>query len=886
MIGKTVSHYKILEELGRGGMGVVYRAEDIDLGRDVALKFLPPEVTRAAEVKERFLHEARAVASLSHPNICTIHEIGEHEGDSFIAMEYIEGPSLKERVAAGPIKLDEAIDFAIQAAEGLSAAHGKGIVHRDIKADNIMISESGRAVITDFGLAKSAGRTQLTKEGSTLGTVAYMSPEQARGHEADHRSDIWSLGVVLYEMIAGRQPFPGEYEQAVIYSIINDEQEPLTAIRTGVPVELERIVTRCLAKDPAERYQTALDLAADLRRAKSTGSTGKWQKRVEEARRRKERKGLRKVSTRWLWLMIMCVPAVAFLIIFVIVPRYFSSDVGRSGTEKMMLAVLPFENLGPPEDEYFAGGITDAITARLASIHGLGVISRQSSMQYKGSDKSIGQIGAELDVDYILEGTVQRERPGDPESLVRCIPQLINVEDDVNVWAATYDRNLSQVFEVQSEIAENVARELDIALFDSEKRQLGEKPTDNLEAYEYYLLGNAYSDRNTAADIDSAASMYRKAVELDPDFAIAWVKLSMALGSLYWAFEDTEHFTEAKNAADKAMTLAPGLPESRLAVGFLHYIQFDFEGALEEYGKVLDKHPGHSEAMQYSGLALRRLGRLDESLRYFERLEDRNPRNYELIYDHLGITNFWLRRYDDAEKYCDRAIALLPDVSLAYVGKAQVLLNRDGDINAAERVLREAMRRTYIEIEVFGWGASRSQARILPEVYKIFLDRPEVTYYSNSVSDSAFLYIAKAEVNSAMNHPDMAAAYYDSAKAVIEKNITKARNTINQTSLNLMLAFAYAGLGKDDEAVRAGKKAVELRPISVDYLYGTLLMSEMARIYTGCGEYDKAIDQLESALSMPSDISVELLRIDPAFDPLRDHPRFIELIEKYSGGGQ
>lgn len=456
MIGQTVSHYHITRKLGAGGMGVVYEAEDLKLKRSVALKFLSPELTRNDDAKARFIHEAQAAASLSHPNIATVFEIGETDGQLFISMEYVMGESLKEKIARGPLKLEEVERFVEQITLGLQAAHEQGIVHRDIKPGNIMVTPKGQVKITDFGLAFSAETTRITKTGSTLGTAAYMSPEQVRGQDLDSRTDLWALGVVFYEMLTGTLPFRAEAEPAVIYHILNSTPDPVTDRRKDADPELISILDRCLAKDITSRYQSADELHGDLVQLPGI-STGAWRgtQRISFGFNRFPR------IIRWPLRL-----ALAAAVIFVIWSG--STFIRRSGPSSaggpIMLAVLPFANLGVPEDDGYCAGITDVITARLAGIRGLGVVSRQSTLPYRESELPLKEIGHSLGVEYVLEGTVQRTSAADDGIRVRIVSQLIRVEDDLHIWADTFDEFPEHIFDAQTSIARRIAFELDINL--------------------------------------------------------------------------------------------------------------------------------------------------------------------------------------------------------------------------------------------------------------------------------------------------------------------------------------------------------------------------------------------------------------------------------------
>jgi len=427
-------------------MGVVYKAEDTKLKRTVALKLLPPKLTHVSEVKERFMHEAQAAAALDHPNICTVHEFDEAEEKTFISMAYIEGQSLSKKIESGPLEINEALRIATQVAEGLQEAHNKGVVHRDIKSANIMVTEKGQAKIMDFGLARMTGGTLLTKEGMTMGTIAYMSPEQARGEEVDHRTDIWSLGVVLYEIFTGQLPFKGEHEQAVVYSILNARLKPITNLRPDIPMAIEQVVSKALEKNTDERYQHVEELIDDLKSI----SEGIVPEGVR-ARLRKAKLLRRKRA-------ILYAGIAGFLIIMTVIG--LSLFTGR-GEAIDSIAVLPLENLtGDVEQEYFVDGVTDELIGQLAQISALRVISRRSVMKYKESDKSLPEIARELNVDAVVEGTVHQVGES-----VRIRVQLIDgLPEERNLWAQTYDRAMTDVLAMYGEMARAIVGEIQVKL--------------------------------------------------------------------------------------------------------------------------------------------------------------------------------------------------------------------------------------------------------------------------------------------------------------------------------------------------------------------------------------------------------------------------------------
>ncbi len=575
MIGETLGHYRITEKLGEGGMGEVFLAEDTSLQRKVALKFLPPDMQMDTIAHRRFLREARSAAALDHPYICHINEVAESDGRDFIVMEYVEGQSLKDRLEKGPLSPGEALPIAVEVAEALEAAHGKGIIHRDIKPANIMVTQTGHAKVMDFGLAKQVlptgeGEsedetvTALTSDGSTVGTLAYMSPEQLRGQAVDRRSDIWALGVTLYEMVSATRPFQGQSGFELTGAILNQAPRPLPS---RVPAEVAALIGRCTEKDPGKRYQRA----SELREALSAilgGSVSPWV-------------GLRYRLTHGRWPVIaaalLALVLLAGLLVGLDVGGLRSSLAGRMGLPARIvrLAVLPFANVsGDAEQEYLSDGLTTEMIALLGRLHPetLRVIARTTAMSYKKTDKPIDQIGRELGVEYILEGSAQREA-----GRIRITADLIRVADQTQLWADRYERELAGILALQSDVAQQVAAALAVKLLPAEQARLAGTRTVDPEVYDLCLKAGYYSENG---DLDTGEQYYQRALAKDPASALAYAGLS-GVWLTQWAGP------EAKAAALKAVELDDTLAAAHAALGSVRWlVDFDLPGAAREFRRA------------------------------------------------------------------------------------------------------------------------------------------------------------------------------------------------------------------------------------------------------------------------------------------------------------
>jgi len=650
--------YEIIEELGRGGMGVVYKAHDTKLKRTVALKFLPSELTHISEVKERFMREAQAAAALDHPHICTVYEFDEAEEKTFISMVYIEGQNLRKKIESDPLELEEALRIATQVAEGLQIAHKKGVVHRDIKSANIMVTEDNQAKIMDFGLARMTGTTLLTQEGAAMGTIAYMSPEQARGKEVDQRTDIWSLGVVLYEMLTGQLPFKGEHEQAVVYSIRKDKPRPITEVNAEVPPSIEQVVDKALEKDADKRYQQVDELLDDLKSISAGIVPEEIKARLRKAKLLKRKRSILYAGSVGLAIVI----AVLALTLF----------TGRAEAIDS-IAVLPFENLtGEVEKQYVVDGMTDALIGKLGQISGLKrVTSRTTVMQYKEAEKSLSDIARELKVDAIVEGTVYQVG----ESIQVRFQLTDALPEEQNLWSETYERPMGDVLIMYSEVAQVIAREIKIGLTQEEETRFADAHQVNPESYDAYLKGIPHSNKVTPEGLKIALQYFNLALEIDPNNALAHV----GVGGV-WAVRHHLGITPRqetmplwKAAIDKALELDNTLADAYVVLGsYRCFAEWDWENAEKEFQQALRLNPNLADSHSVYSILLCFMGRTEEALSHIELALELDPLS-PLLHIHYGGVLRSHRRYDDAIAAYRTALDMVPNHGLILHKLAEAL---------------------------------------------------------------------------------------------------------------------------------------------------------------------------------------------------------------------
>jgi serine/threonine-protein kinase len=638
-------------------MGVVYKAEDTKLKRTVALKLLPPELTHIPEVKERFMREAQAAAVLEHPNICTVYEFDEAEEKTFISMAFIEGQNLRKKIESDPLELEEALRIATQVAEGLQIAHKKGVIHRDIKSANIMVTEDNQAKIMDFGLARMMGTTLLTQEGAAMGTIAYMSPEQARGKEVDHRTDIWSFGVVLYEMLTGELPFKGEHEQAVVYSIRKDKPRPITEVNAEIPHSIEQVAEKALEKDADKRYQQVDELLDDLKSISAGIVPEEIKVRLRKAKLRRRIRSILYASVAGL---VIAMVAIAFNLF-----------LGGRAEAIESIAVLPFENLtGDDGQEYFVDGATDEVIGQLSKIGAWRVISRTSVMQYKGVDKPLPEIARELNVDAVVEGTVYQTGEN-----VRIGIKLIDVlPEEQNLWADTYDRPMADVLIMYSEIAQTIADKTQVNLSYEETTRLTSASQVNPESYDACLKGWSQLSKTTPEGIKIALQYFDLALEIDPNNALAHVGISNVWAMRYQSgiVPRQEAIPLITTPIEKALELDNTLADAYAALAvFRCFTEWDWEGAEKAFQQSFRLNPNDSGPHATHSLLLCFMGRIDEALSHIELALELDPLN-PLHHHFYAMVLQYYRRYDDAIAAYHTALEIDPNFSLAIFGLAQV----------------------------------------------------------------------------------------------------------------------------------------------------------------------------------------------------------------------
>ena len=667
MLGKTIGHYRVLEKLGGGGMGVVYEAEDLKLGRHVALKFLPDDLAHDPQALERFRREARSASALNHPNICTIHDISEEQGQHFIAMEFMAGQTLKQRLAAGPVPPDQLLELAIQIADALDAAHSEGIVHRDIKPANIFITKRGQAKILDFGLAKLTGaqtagsalspeqatlEAHLTSPGTAVGTVAYMSPEQARGEELDRRTDLFSFGAVLYEMATGRMAFSGNTSALVFDAILHKAPTSSVRINPELPAELEYIINKALEKDRGLRYQSAGEMLADLKRLRRNSSSTRVEVAVDGEMLAKGR------TRKALWASVTGIVVLVLALAAAFVWR------GRSGGKEISsVAVLPFVNAGnDPNTEYLSDGLTESLINSLSQVPNLAVMSRSSVFHYKGRDVDPQAAARDLKVEGVITGRIVQR--GD-QLIISA--ELIDARTNHNLWGDQYDRKVSDVLAVQQDIAGAISSKLRERLSGETKKQAAKGGTNDPEAYQLYLKGRYYWERRTRESLEKSKDYFNQAIEKDPNYALAYVGLADYYNVVpdYSPVPASDAAPRARAAAEKALAIDNSLAEAHAALAASYWSFFEFAAAEREFQRALELNPKYAHAHHWYGLFLSWQARHPEAISHLRRAVDLDPLNLQYN-SNLGQVLGNARQYEASVEQLKRTLEIDPNYAQAH----------------------------------------------------------------------------------------------------------------------------------------------------------------------------------------------------------------------------
>lgn len=867
--------YRIVEVLGHGGMGRVYKAFDAEIEEIVSLKLIKPEITADRSTIERFQNELRLARRISHKNVCRLYHFSRSNGNYYITMEYVQGEDLKRMIRmTRQLNAAAALDIAIQLCNGLAEAHSLGIIHRDLKSSNIMIDREGTVRIMDFGLARSLREKVKTGAGALVGTPEYMSPEQVEGKPVDQRSDIYSLGVILFETVTGKVPFKGDTPLHTAVKQKTESPDNPSRVNAQVPENLSRVILKCLEKNPGKRYQNIQEVRADL------NTISKEISGVSRIRGQEPASAFQHLRTKF--RRSWWAGAAVILLSLVLRAYLFNREQNPAvpvSSGLVSLVVLPFENLGPPEDEYFADGLTEEITSRLLLLHGLQVTSRTSAQHYKATKKSIRQIGDELAVEYILEGTVRWVRGGNGGGRVRVTPRLIRVSDDTHLWSDIYDRVTGDSLSLQSEIAEEVICQLDLTVLEPERLSLLANSTDNVEAHDCYLrateqIRRAWDLREREAYV-TAVELLERAVFLDPDYVFAYIQLSYAYQMLHFAGIDRrdELLVQARTALEKAESLDPELPFVKQGWAYFYYRALrDYDRALELYEETKLALPNFTTPV--IGYILRRQGKWDESLQEMKDVFEKDPRDPELACQ-IGNSYVRLRRFPEAEEWYQRALDIAHDYLPPQLGRAEIPLLASGDIDATEARNR-LISRPHPQV-----GFNRFYLAYCRRNYQMALDALSETSGDAFYGFNYYLHknLAHAQVYDAMQQPDLRRFHAEAARIALEQVV---KEHPHDARVHSALGLTYAYLGRQAAAVQQGMVAVELEPVSLDAVNGPEHVLSLAMIYTIGGELDKAVERLAYLMSIPfgTGVTASSLQVEPCWDPLRGQAGFQSLISR------
>ena len=875
--------FALERELGRGGMATVYLVRDVKHKRLVALKVLHPELG-AALGAERFQREIEFAARLQHPHILTVLDSGEAAGQLWFTMPFVEGESLRSRLRRErQLPVEEALRIATETARALDYAHRQGVMHRDIKPENILLTKDGDTLVADFGIARALAGSEdhLTETGMSLGTPAYMSPEQASGDKAvDARTDVYSLGCVLYEMLAGEPPYTGPTAQVIIMKRFT---EPVPSVRTArphVPEALDQVIQQALAPIPADRFATSREFARALQPSVTTATAAPTSVATPVTSPAAPAPPPSPLVTRARRFPVTAIAlGVGFLIGVGVLFAWRHTHAAASETAgPRVLAVLPFENLGDSADAYFAEGVANEVRTKLAKIAGLEVIARGSSNEYRHTTKRPQEIARELGADYLLTATVQWEKVPGGSSRVRVSPELVDVSPGhapSTRWGEQFDASLSDVFQVQADIAGKVASALDVALGDSARHELAAKPTANLAAYDAFLKGEAASQGMSVKDpagLRRAIGFYEQAVALDSTSVPAWAQLARARASLYFNGTPTPALAaEARQAAERAQALGPGRPEGPLALSaYYGSVALDNRQALAASEAGLKLAPGNVDLLGAAGIDELGLGRWDAALEHLARASALDPRSATFA-RRTGLALVLVRRYPEAQAAMDRALALAP-TNLQIIELKAVVALAQGDLTGARAVVRTALTTVEPAALLAFFGNYQDLYWVLDDAQQQQLLALPPSAFDN---DRSAWGMVRAQTYQLRGNQALTRVYADSARLALEEQL---RATPDDGQRHVIRGLALAYLGRKAEAIAEGKRGVALWPISRDAYQGAYIQHQLARIYLLVGEPEKALDQLEPLLKIPYYLSPGWLRIDPTFAPLKGNPRFERLV--------